>query len=80
MKKKIELIALGKVLRKYRESQNHSQEKLAEMVDIHRTYLGGIERGERNPTFNNLNQILIGLNISWKSFGESIDRELNKQK
>lgn len=76
--KKNESIALGKVLRKYREAKNYSQEILAEMADIHRTYLGGIERGERNPTFSNLNRILLVLNISWKSFGESIDKEINK--
>ena len=78
--KKNELIALGKVLRNYRESARHSQEKLAEIVDIHRTYIGGIERGERNPTFNNINRILMALDISWELFGESIDKELNLKK
>lgn len=73
-----ELIVLGKVLRRYRESKNYSQERLAELADIHRTYIGGIERGERNPTFKNLNLILEALDVSWNSFGESVDKELKK--
>lgn len=41
---------LGDNLRAYRESTGVSQEAFAQQLGIHRTYLGGIERGERNLT------------------------------
>jgi transcriptional regulator with XRE-family HTH domain len=42
--------ALGENLRAYRERKGISQEAFAQTLEIHRTYLGGIERGERNLT------------------------------
>jgi transcriptional regulator with XRE-family HTH domain len=42
--------ALGENLRAYREGKGISQEAFAQKLGIHRTYLGGIERGERNLT------------------------------
>tara|TARA_B110000879_G_C10877504_1_gene395396 strand:+ start:204 stop:437 length:234 start_codon:yes stop_codon:yes gene_type:complete len=44
------LIKLGENIRQIRESQGISQEELAEKADLDRTYIGGVERGERNLT------------------------------
>jgi transcriptional regulator with XRE-family HTH domain len=44
------LKAFGKHLRQLREKTDLSQEKLAELADLHRTYEGLIERGRANPT------------------------------
>jgi len=74
--KKTEIHVMGQVLRGFREQQNISQEKLAEMASIHRTYAGGIERGERNPSFKSLNKILVSLNVSWTDFGKALDEQL----
>jgi len=41
-----------------------SQEKLAESCDLHRTYIGSVERGERNVTLQNIFAISAALNIS----------------
>jgi transcriptional regulator with XRE-family HTH domain len=41
-----------------------SQEQLAFKAGIHRTYLGGIERGERNPTLKNIVSIAEALDIT----------------
>lgn len=41
---------VGKNLRAYRQAKGLSQEAFAELVGMHRTYIGGIERGERNLT------------------------------
>ncbi len=44
--------AFGENLRAYRKRAGISQEAFAQQLEIHRTYLGGIERGERNLTLN----------------------------
>ena len=46
--------ALGAAIREVREAQSISQERLAALSDLDRTYVGGIERGERNPSYQNL--------------------------
>lgn len=41
---------VGKNLCAYRQAKGLSQEAFAELVGMHRTYIGGVERGERNLT------------------------------
>jgi transcriptional regulator with XRE-family HTH domain len=48
---------LGRNLRRLRESQGMSQEDFADKLGYHRTYLGGIERGERNLTLRSVERI-----------------------
>ena len=74
-----DLNVLGSVLRAFREAMGISQEKLAEKSSLHRTYIGSVERGERNPSFNSLNRILKSLNISWSDFGANLDTEFMKK-
>jgi transcriptional regulator with XRE-family HTH domain len=57
------LIEVGKNIRKAREAQTLSQERLADLVGIDRTYIGGIERGERNVAALNLIRIALALNV-----------------
>lgn len=45
------LSALGKKLRFYRLKKNLSQEKVAELIELDRTYISSMERGKRNPSF-----------------------------
>ena len=46
--------ALGDTIRAHRTSMGISQEELAELADVHRNYIGKIERGEQNITITNL--------------------------
>jgi len=50
-------------VRKYRIKQNLSQEELAEKARVHRTYIGSVERGERNITINVMEKICVALEI-----------------
>jgi transcriptional regulator with XRE-family HTH domain len=53
----------GKRLRVVRTERGISQEKLSEMVDGHRNFIGKIERGEANPTFDYLIKIAKALKV-----------------
>jgi transcriptional regulator with XRE-family HTH domain len=48
---------VGRNLRAYREAHSLSQEAFADLLKVHRTYMGGIERGERNLTLKSLERI-----------------------
>jgi transcriptional regulator with XRE-family HTH domain len=66
---------LGRTLRSIREEANVSQERLAERASVARTYIGRIERGEMNPTLVTVGRILRAVGVTWKEFGEILDRE-----
>ena len=66
MKKHHILVSLGKRIRELRSQYNWSQEKLAEYTDLDRTYIGGIERGERNVSILNLACIAKALKVNLK--------------
>jgi transcriptional regulator with XRE-family HTH domain len=48
---------VGANLRAYRKARGLSQEAFADVIGVHRTYMGGIERGERNLTLRSLERI-----------------------
>lgn len=54
---------VGRNLRRYRESLGLSQEEFAELVGVHRTYMGGLERGERNLTLRSVEKIASSLGV-----------------
>jgi len=54
----------GDRVRELRKSKGLSQEELAFRASVHRTYLGGIERGERNPSLKNIKSIADALGVS----------------
>ena len=53
----------GKKIRRRRIKADFSQEKLAELSGLHRTYVGAVERGERNISLQNIKRIADALNI-----------------
>jgi transcriptional regulator with XRE-family HTH domain len=58
-----ELVALGVRVRRMREAAGMTQEAMAHAADVHWTYIGQIERGERNPTYRNLLRLAVGLGV-----------------
>lgn len=54
---------VGANLRAWRLKRGLSQEEFAEIFDFHRTYMGGIERGERNLTLKSLGRIAEVLKV-----------------
>jgi len=63
-KQKNILELFGNKVREERLKQNLSQEKLAELANVHRTYIGMIERAEKNITLTNIAKIAKALKVS----------------
>ena len=64
------LIEFGKRVREERARQNLSQEQLAEKAGVHRTYIGMIERAEKNITLLNVQKIAAAFGVSVASLLE----------
>jgi transcriptional regulator with XRE-family HTH domain len=58
------LIAFGSRMRAIREDRGYSQELLADLAHLHRTYISGVERGERNVSLVNIWRIADALEIT----------------
>jgi len=56
-------LAFGKAVRRLRLKRGISQERLAELAGIHRTYVGDVERGTRNIAIVNMNRIARALQV-----------------
>jgi transcriptional regulator with XRE-family HTH domain len=59
-------VAYGLAIRELRSQRGLSQERLAQLAGLDRTYVSGIERGERNPSLTNLLKLAdaLGVNMS----------------
>jgi transcriptional regulator with XRE-family HTH domain len=57
------LLSFGRRVRELRLAAGLSQESLAELAGIHRTYMGGIERGERNLCLRNIVRLATALGV-----------------
>lgn len=70
---------VGKQIRVYRLKKGLTQEQLAEMADVHPTYIGQVERGEKNLTVGTLEKILFAFNISFADFFKCFQNENIKE-
>ncbi len=66
------LLTLGKTIRKLRNKIGISQEELAERAGIHRTYMGDVERGERNIAALNIVKIAKALKVKPSALFEEL--------
>lgn len=73
MKKHFDVTDFGRNLRVARKAQGYSQEGFALLVDLDRTYVGGIERGERNPGLKVIIRIAEALKIDVSDLFEPDD-------
>ncbi len=64
MQKSPILEAFGQNVRKFRVEQGLSQEQLADSAGLHRTYIGMIERAEKNITLCNIEKIANALSVN----------------
>ena len=73
MKEKSEILILfGKKVREIRKDRGMSQEELAYKANLHRTYIGMIERAEKNITLANINKLANAFDISIKELMDLI--------
>lgn len=63
MHKNQKLLKFGNTIRKLREEKGWSQEKLAELANLHRNYVSSLERGERNVALINIIKLSEALKI-----------------
>lgn len=54
---------VGRNVRRIRSQRGVSQEALAVELDVHRTYMGAVERGERNLTLRTVERLAAGLGV-----------------
>ena len=63
---------LGQRIRSYRTAKGFSQEKLAELAGCHPTYVGQVERGEKNATIESIEKIAAPLGVSLSTLFENL--------
>ena len=65
----------GHRLRALRQQRGFTQEEMAERAELHATYIGQVERGEKNLTLLSMEKLLGALDISFSEFFEYIEEE-----
>lgn len=75
MRSKRVLDAFGRVVREHREGRGWSQDRLAAEAGLHRTYIGSVERGERNVTLNSIWRIAAALGVPASSLFAQVEVE-----
>ena len=63
VKPRLARVAFGITVRRLRAERGYSQESFAEACGLHRTYIGAIERGERNVSIDNIEGIATALDV-----------------
>lgn len=67
--------ALGQRVRQLRLKLGYSQEDFADHCGVHRTFMGTIERGETNLSFQNLARIAAGLGVTISKLVSGVERQ-----
>lgn len=67
-------IRYGQIVRELRLSKNFSQETLADLCGLHRTYISDVELGKRNVSLENIEKIAKALGVSLTKLFERIEQ------
>jgi transcriptional regulator with XRE-family HTH domain len=67
-------LSFGQTVRDRRRSLGLSQEQLADLAGLHRTYVGSIERGERNPSLLNIARLANALRVQPRDLVPDVPR------
>lgn len=73
-------IIIGNRIRSYRKIKGLSQEKLSELASCHPTYIGQLERGEKNATIESIEKIAEALNISLSQLFDKLEVDDKNEK
>jgi len=76
-KKISEQVAFGLAVRDYRHQRKITQEALADRCGLHRTYVGSVERGERNVSLQNIHLLAAALGITASQLVRSAEEARN---
>ena len=71
-------LTISKLIKRLRVEKSLSQEDLADLAGLDRTYVSGIERGVRNITLKTLDKVLVALGVDVKGFAEELRIQINK--
>lgn len=66
----------GKVVRRHRERQGHSQEGFASLAGVHRTYMSSIERGKVQVSIRIAQDLAVALNVPLSKLFREVEKEL----
>ena len=69
------LLDFGDWVRQHRMQRGHSQEAFADLCEIDRSYMGGVERGERNLALVNIIRIIQALELEPSAFFRGLDSD-----
>lgn len=69
----------GRAVRRLREARDLSQEELAYEAGLDRSYVGGVERGDRNPSLVAIGKVAAGLSISLGDLFSACDAEASNR-
>lgn len=75
----LDAVLVGRVIQRFREQKNQSQELVSGFAGIGRTHLSAIERGERKPTLETFFKIAEALNVKPSIIMAAIEEELQKK-
>ncbi len=69
------LLAFGQTVRKLRLAKDISQEKFADLCNLHRTYISDVELGKRNVSLENIGKMAMALNITISKLFQEVESD-----
>jgi transcriptional regulator with XRE-family HTH domain len=68
-------VRFGRTVRALRKKRGYSQESFADAIQVHRTYMGTLERGDGNPTLEMILRIARGLELDLSELFQAVEKD-----